>query len=518
MLEVFLVGIVICLIIYRMKRYFRYWDQYGVKTVSSIYLLKELVKVYRRQRIMTDMCRNVYNAIPNARYFGVYQFSKPALVLKDPDLITELTIKHFNHFTDHQFMISEKFEPMWGKSLFIIKGQRWRKIRHIISPSFTSNKLKIMFGLITDCAKNFTEHFLQKNEDVIEVELKEVFKRFTNDVLTSTSFGLAVDSFKNPNNQFLDMAKKMFNFTSGFGNLIKFNIMIQWPALYEFLGLPVFDATVNDFFERLVEDTIQMREERGIVRPDMIHLLMEAKKESLKEKNIDNEKSEDTDTKNIELTNKDIAAQAFFFYLAGFDAVATAICFCCYEMVVNPEIQDRLRAEVEESFDNCGGAVTYDTINELKYFDMVLQETIRKWPPLFAMDRVCTKSFTIEPKVPDEQPVHLEKGSIFWLPIYALHHDPTYFPDPETFDPERFTPENKRNIKAGTFLAFGSGPRSCIGYRLAFVEIKTFLFHLLYYFEIVKTQKSQIPIKIKPTSPNLCSRDGFWFAFKKIQR
>lgn len=242
------------------------------------------------------MCKNVYNAIPNARYFGVYQFSKPALVLKDADLITELTTKHFDHFTDHQYMISEKFEPMWGKSLFIIKGQRWRTIRHIISPSFTSNKLKIMFGLITDSAKNFTDHFLQKNEDVIEVELKDVFTRFTNDVLTSTSFGLAVDSFKNPNNQFLEIAEKMCNFTSGFGNLIKFNIMVQWPALYEFLGLPVFDTTVNDFFEKLVEDTIHMREERGIVRPDMIHLLMEAKKESLKEIHIDNGKSEDAGT------------------------------------------------------------------------------------------------------------------------------------------------------------------------------------------------------------------------------
>uniref|UniRef100_A0A6P7GFV2 Cytochrome P450 9e2-like n=1 Tax=Diabrotica virgifera virgifera TaxID=50390 RepID=A0A6P7GFV2_DIAVI len=518
MLGLFLAGIVICLIIYRVQRYFRYWDQYGVKTVSSIYLLKELVKVYCRQRIMTDMCKNVYNAIPNARYFGVYQFSKPALVLKDADLITELTTKHFDHFTDHQYMISEKFEPMWGKSLFIIKGQRWRTIRHIISPSFTSNKLKIMFGLITDSAKNFTDHFLQKNEDVIEVELKDVFTRFTNDVLTSTSFGLAVDSFKNPNNQFLEIAEKMCNFTSGFGNLIKFNIMVQWPALYEFLGLPVFDTTVNDFFEKLVEDTIHMREERGIVRPDMIHLLMEAKKESLKEIHIDNGKSEDADNKRIQLTNKDIAAQAFFFYLAGFDNVATLLCFCCYEIVVNPEIQDRLRAEVQESFDKCGGAVTYDTINELKYFGMVLKETLRKWPPVFAADRVCTKSFTIQPKVPDEQPVYLKEGSIFWLPIYALHYDPSYFPDPETFDPERFNPKNKQNIKAGTFLAFGSGPRSCIGYRLAFLEVKTFLFHLLYHFEIVKTQKSQIPIKLKPTSPNLCPSDGFWFAFRKIRR
>jgi cytochrome P450 family 9 len=75
------------------------------------------------------------------------------------------------------------------------------------------------------------------------------------------------------------------------------------------------------------------------------------------------------------------------------------------------------------------------------------------------VDRKCTKTYTLS----TEPPFTLKPGEGVWVPIYALHHDPDYFPDPEKFDPERFSDENKGNIKQCTYLPFGSGPRSCIG-------------------------------------------------------
>lgn len=87
----------------------------------------------------------------------------------------------------------------------------------------------------------------------------------------------------------------------------------------------------------------------------------------------------------------------------------------------------------------------------------------RKWPAGIFTDRVCVRPYTIQPVEPDEKPLHLQKGDILWLPIFAMHRDPDYFPEPEKFDPERFSDENKDNIKPVSYIPFGSGPRNCIG-------------------------------------------------------
>jgi cytochrome P450 len=86
-------------------------------------------------------------------------------------------------------------------------------------------------------------------------------------------------------------------------------------------------------------------------------------------------------------------------------------------------------------------------------------ETLRLYPPVVLIDRKCIKTYTL----PAEPRYSLQPGDGVFIPIYPLHHDPDYFPDPEKFDPERFSDENKGNIKPCTYLPFGSGPRNCIG-------------------------------------------------------
>lgn len=131
------------------------------------------------------------------------------------------------------------------------------------------------------------------------------------------------------------------------------------------------------------------------------------------------------------------------------------------------------------------------------------------------MDRVCTKDFTIEPIKSYEKPVCLKKNDILILPIYALHHDPQYFPDPERFDPERFSDENKAKIQPCTYIPFGSGPRNCIGSRFALLESKILFFYILANFEIIPIEKTQIPLKLAKGVFNMNAENGFWMAFKR---
>ncbi|KAL1509583.1 hypothetical protein ABEB36_004295 [Hypothenemus hampei] len=111
----------------------------------------------------------------------------------------------------------------------------------------------------------------------------------------------------------------------------------------------------------------------------------------------------------------------------------------------------------------------------MKYMDMVFCEILRKWPTQFSIDRVCTKSYTIESKYPDEKPVHSKVDDVIWLPMFGLHRDPKYFPKPEVFDPERFSDENRNQITPYSYIPFGSGPRNCIGSRFAILESKALI-------------------------------------------
>ncbi|RZC39785.1 p450 domain containing protein [Asbolus verrucosus] len=101
------------------------------------------------------------------------------------------------------------------------------------------------------------------------------------------------------------------------------------------------------------------------------------------------------------------------------------------------------------------------------------------------------------------------------MPTYAIHRDSQYFPDPERFNPERFSEENKGNIRPYTYLPFGSGPRNCIGSRFALLETKVLFFHILSHFEIIPIEKTQIPLQLNRKSFNMTAEGGFWFGFKR---
>jgi cytochrome P450 family 9 len=93
----------------------------------------------------------------------------------------------------------------------------------------------------------------------------------------------------------------------------------------------------------------------------------------------------------------------------------------------------------------------------------MLTETLRMFPPAVVRDRLCVKPYSLEV----DPPLEFEPGDTIFIPIYGLHHDPDYFPDPERFDPERFSDKKKHNIDPLVYLPFGSGPRSCIGKSLS---------------------------------------------------
>jgi cytochrome P450 family 6 len=135
--------------------------------------------------------------------------------------------------------------------------------------------------------------------------------------------------------------------------------------------------------------------------------------------------------------------------------------FISYELALNQDIQDKLRLEINEVLKRHSNEVTYEAIMEMKYLDMVFNESMRKFPVVDLQNRKCVEDFTI----PNTNLV-IEAGTTIMIPIYCLHNDVRYWENPDEFNPERFTAENIQKRHPFTFIPFSEGPRQCIGMRL----------------------------------------------------
>lgn len=217
---------------------------------------------------------------------------------------------------------------------------------------------------------------------------------------------------------------------------------------------------------------MDVRKRDNIYRPDMIHLLMQAREGSLKieseEKSIEVDgfaTVEESDVGkravNRVWDGEEIVAQWFLFFAAGFETVSTVLVFTSYELIANPYIQQKLYEEIVATNEQINGKrVNYDSLQRMKFLDQVICEVLRKWPPAVATDRACVKDYQYDD---GKLKFDIEKSHIIQIPIYDIHHNPKYFLDPDRFDPERFNEENKHNIAPGTYIPFGVGPRNCIG-------------------------------------------------------
>ncbi|XP_055326850.1 uncharacterized protein LOC129580438 [Sitodiplosis mosellana] len=512
MLGELLLSVGIALIAYAIYKFVtnsaRYFEERNVKYKGISFALHNLYSMFTGQFDAFGQIQTLYNAYPDEPVYGVFDFSSRQYIFRDPEAYKRIAIKDFANFEDHRVFIDEKMDSLLGNSLFALHGEKWRQMRATLSPAFTGSKMRLMFELVSECADEIMKHFLKqaKSGEKINIEMKDFFSRYTNDVIATCAFGIKVNSIAEPNNDFFLNSKKMMNFTS-FWNSIKFVIFLSMPQLAKIFKLRLINGTVTDEFKSMILDTMAMRQNNNIYRPDMINMLMQAREGSLQHQAEEKSKETDEGFATVEesevgkasVTRKwnddELVAQCFLFFLAGFESAATVLMFAAYELLTNPDVQQKLYEEIAELNERLGGKrISYDAIQKMKYLDQVVSETLRKWPISVQTDRVCGKPYVYDD---GQLKFEIEKGSNILFPIYGIHHDPKYFPNPSKFDPERFSDEKKHNILPGTYVPFGLGPRNCIGSRFALMELKAILYYLLLKFSFEANEKTQIPLKMK---------------------
>jgi len=289
--------------------------------------------------------------------------------------------------------------------------------------------------------------------------------------------------------------------------IIKFIFGTEWPDFARKLGWGFAPRDVGDFFLNTFIQTIELREVSSIKRNDFVSLLLGLKDEYTKE---------------------ELAAEAFIIFFGGFETSSSLMTFLLYELALNDDIQDRLREEIISGIEENDGKLTYDMLFGFKYLDMVVNESLRKYPPVPTPIRKCTKQY----EIPNTNLV-IPEGTLILINAFSLQRDPEYFPYPQKFDPERFSQENVKNIKPFTNIPFGKnlllynmqkliiifigdGPRNCLGMRFGLMQSKMGIAKMIKNFIIQPAERTQIPLKFNSTSPMLAPEKGMWLKVTKI--
>ncbi|XP_055902901.1 probable cytochrome P450 6a20 [Eupeodes corollae] len=404
-----------------------------------------------------------YNKFKTTGPFGGFFINlHRAVVLYDLDLIKDVLVKDFHNFPERGLFHNEKDDPL-SANLFRLDETKWKQLRSQLSPSFSGIKMKDMFLTILSIGQKL----VQALDDVIDVEnstveMNEIIGRYVTDVNGNCVFGLDCNSLNDKNADFFRTIKSISG-TKLHSKIVN-SLISSFPKLAQKLRMRETHEDLNDFFIRIVRETIEYREKNSVKHNDFLSLMIELK-------NIDGG-----------LSIEQMSGQTFAYFSAGFENSTAAIVVTLYELALNQDVQDKLRDEITNRMEKFRQKLSFDCMMEMRYLKKVVKESLRKHPVVPYLLRLAKNDYqTSHPKyvIPSQ--------TLIIIPIEAIQNDPDVYPEPDHFDPERFRSEeiHQRNIAA--WLPFGVGPRHCIGLRFAKMQIYVALILLISSYRFYTT-------------------------------
>ncbi|XP_055014023.1 cytochrome P450 3A40 isoform X2 [Boleophthalmus pectinirostris] len=411
------------------------------------------------------------------KIWGIFDGRQPVLCVCDPAMVKTILVKEcYSLFTNRRnFRLNG---PMYD-AVSIAEDDQWRRIRGILSPSFTSGRLKEMFDIMQHHCGTLVNNMKKKADKDEPIELKEFFGPYAMDVVTSTAFSVDIDSLNNPSDPFVTNIKKMLKFDL-------FSPLFLAVAFFPFLG-PVFEklefsffpTSVTDFFYAALQKIKSGREaSQQKNRVDFLQLMIDSQKH-----HVPNDPEKDKG-----LSDHEILSQAMIFLFAGYETTSSSLSFLAYNLATNPEVMEKLQAEIDSTFPN-KAPLRYQELMQMEYLDSVVNESLRLYPIAARLERVTKASVEIDGLL-------IPKDMVIMVPTWPIHRDPDTWPDPDAFKPERFSKENKDKVDPYTYMPFGSGPRNCIGMRFALVLMKLAIAQILQKYTFITCKETEIPLEM----------------------
>lgn len=381
----------------------------------------------------------------------------PAYVINHPDLIRQLLVSGAKDF--EKGLQFEKARPYIGNGILTSNGPLHLRQRRLMQPAFHQAQVARYAEVMRKGAAAMLESWRHGQE----VAMNEQFLVYTVKVLTRALFSTEVE------------AGVISEFTDAMTCLLE--------------GLTVRVALPFRFFERLPTRGNRRFNEGRVRLRAIIKRIITAHREKAMDCGdlLSMLASSGGDDRGVRLSDEQLHDEMMTMLIAGTETTANTLSWVCHLLGQHPEVQERVRAEVDTALD--GRPIGMEDLRKLGYTRQVLNETLRLYPAVWLLSR--------RPIADVELGGHrIPQGSHVLFSPYALHRDPTLYPEPERFQPERWSQEHA-GAKGGsreTFIPFGAGLRGCIGEPYAWAEMLIFLSSLV-------TRWRLCPIAGRPVRP-----------------
>ncbi|KAF7488624.1 Cytochrome P450 3A24 [Sarcoptes scabiei] len=488
------------------------WQEYRTKRKFS----KQKVRYVRSPSSFLCLAFNkrfdlIENEImkKNGPIYGCNFLGKPTIVIDNPEIVQLICHKEFHKFANHR---SISFgDPIFDILLFAAENAQWKRLRAIVSPAFSSGKLKKIKYVIDKTIQTMKMNLDENIRTNSCVDIKELLGSFSIDTIIQMAFGLKVNSMQDPNNYTVKMAKQIFEEDITLRDTVLFCLGWTCPWLAKFFGFRFKPEAVSHFKKLTFEIFIRKRDDisRNDTKLDMkrapinfIDLLLEVEKDSIKSNgSIENRMNQSFK----HINEEEIMAQCVTFFMLGYSTTATSLTNALYLLTHNQAKQEKLylsimkvieqlRIEspmIEDPFD----LITAECLSRFEYLNAVLLESLRLKTIVPAVDRVASEDANLETS-DGKICLEIKQGDAIRILVENMHEDPRNFSNPEQFVPERFMSQSDciETCNKQAFLPFGTGPRHCIAKNFALLEMKLALLHLirLYRFKVDELTKSKM--------------------------
>jgi len=370
-----------------------------------------------------------------ARQYGDISYFRigpqEAFFLNHPDLVKDVLVTNNQNFI--KGLVLQRAKRLLGEGLLTSEGEFHRRQRRLAQPAFHRQRIASYAEVMTDYATRIYERW----QDGDELDISAEMMRLTLAIVGKTLFDADVERDAADVGEAMTVVMELFDtLTMPFFELLS---KLPLPQLRR------FDNARNKL-DRIIYRLIDDRRRSGIDRGDLLSMLLLA---------------QDEEGGSGRMTNEQLRDEVMTIFLAGHETTANALTWTWYLLSQHPGVEAKLRSELDEVL---GGRMPeFSDVSRLRYTEMVLMESMRLYPPAWAVGRLSAVDCEIGG-------YFVPRKSLVLMSQYVMHRDGRYYENPLTFDPERWSPELRDSRPQFAYFPFGGGPRRCIGEGFAWME------------------------------------------------
>ncbi len=358
-----------------------------------------------------------------------------AYLINHPDFVRHVLVDNNRNYTKGTSS-NQMFNKVVGEGLLTSEGETWRKQRRMMQPAFHHTRLEKLDGMIVEAAQSTVERWERFYADDQPVDIAREMAALTMTVTTRALFGVDLGDEVREVGEIVNRAASYLEKPSH-------------PRLIQSA------AELSDVVKRIIQQRKRDFKDGG----DLLSSLILVRDEKT----------------GAAMDDEQLRTQIMTLILAGYETTASALTWTWYLLSQNLRALDHLRRDVREALN--GRPPRYADLDNLPYAQLVLDESLRLFPPAWTLGRRAI----VEDEIGG---YYVAPNTIIAICTYALHRHPVFWDRPEVFDPERFSPQNSMGRNKFAYVPFGAGPRQCIGNNFGLMEAALVLACILQRFEL----------------------------------